>query len=59
MDPEDHAVLLTDSLFLPKSQREKTIEIFFETLKVPITHISNQLILSLYASGRQEVFLYL
>ena len=36
----------------PKQNREKTIEIMFETFKVPMTYLANSAALSLYESGR-------
>lgn len=53
--PEEHATLVTESFssrFGPKSQREKTTQVMFETFKVPAFYSALSETLSLYASGR-------
>eukprot|EP01018_Ginkgo_biloba_P003335 Gb_38661 [translate_table: standard] len=50
--PEDHPVLLTEPPLNPKANREKMMEIMFDSLNVPATYIAIQAVLSLYASGR-------
>ena len=41
-DPEEHNVFLTDCVFSPKADREKTAEIMFETFRVPSMYIGMQ-----------------
>ena len=52
VDPAEHPILLTESPKRPKSNREKMIQIMFETFNVPSFYLGIQNILSLYASGR-------
>lgn len=52
IDPQEQPVLLTEAPLNPKKNREKMIEVFFETFKVPAFYVFTQAVLALYASGR-------
>eukprot|EP01084_Bolivina_argentea_P037971 70203_1 len=52
VSPDEHKVLLTEAPSNPKSNREKMIQIMFETFSVESFYLAIQAILSLYASGR-------
>lgn len=51
-NPEEHAVLLSESPFNPTSNRECIAELLFEKYKVPAVCFKDPGSMSLYASGR-------
>lgn len=51
-DPYCHPVLLTEAPLNPKANREKLVEMLFETFDVPRAYVAIDGVLALYASGR-------
>lgn len=52
VNPEEHAVLVTEAPFNPKKNRERMIEVLFEKFDCPACFIAIQAVMSLYSSGR-------
>ena len=52
ISPEEQPVLLIEKPMRPKADREKTIQIMFETFNVPAAYLSDSSVLSLYGTGR-------
>ena len=52
MDPENHAVMLTEAPHNPRANREKMAEVMFESFQIPQLYVNIQAILSLYSTGR-------
>jgi len=52
LDTKNVNVLMTDSPFNPKENRQKIAEIFFETFKVKSLAVMNTAALSMYSTGK-------
>src|SRR5689334_9952707 len=49
--PEEHPIILTESPLNPKSYREKTTEIMFESIQCPSFYMASSSMFSLYSTG--------
>ncbi|NXA56038.1 ACTL9 protein, partial [Nothocercus julius] len=49
---EEHALLITDPLLSPSTNKEKMVELAFESLHSPGIYIASQSVLSVYAHGQ-------
>ena len=52
VDPKDTPVLITESVENPSANREKWIQILFDTFEIPSFYVASQPYLSLAATGR-------
>ncbi|XP_053145016.1 actin-like protein 9 [Hemicordylus capensis] len=50
--PEDHALLMSDPPLCPTTNREKLVEVVFESLNSPGMYVAYQSVLSVYAHGK-------
>ena len=51
IDPSEHKIMLTEAAMNPKKNREKLVELMFETFNFQGVHCSIQAVLTLYAQG--------
>ncbi|XP_072495535.1 actin, cytoplasmic-like isoform X2 [Notamacropus eugenii] len=52
IDPEEHPLLMTETIANPKANKEKLIQIMFETFRIPALYVAIRDVLSLFSSGR-------
>lgn len=50
--PQDHPLLFSDQPFSPSTNREKLVEVAFESIRSPAMYVASQSVLSVYAHGR-------
>lgn len=51
VDPQQHAVMLTDAPLNPRTNRERMAEVMFEHFHVPALYVGTQAVLPLYAAS--------
>ncbi|XP_059551233.1 actin-like protein 9 [Myotis daubentonii] len=49
---QDHPLLFSDQPFSPSTNREKLVEVAFESMRSPAMYVASQSVLSVYAHGR-------
>lgn len=49
---DEHPVMLTEAAMNPLENRQRMVEIMFESFNVPFTYVALQAVLALYAAGR-------
>ncbi|KAM4874800.1 actin-like protein 9 [Thomomys bottae] len=52
VSPKDHPLLFSDPPFSPATNREKLVEVAFESLQSPRMYVASQSVLSVYAHGK-------
>ncbi|XP_028641359.1 actin-like protein 9 [Grammomys surdaster] len=52
VDTQEHPLLFSDPPFSPATNREKLVEVAFESLHSPALYVASQSVLSVYAHGR-------
>jgi len=52
INPEDHAIMLTEAALNPMANRERLVTVHFENFGFQKVQLATQAVLSLYASGR-------
>ncbi|KAL7889104.1 hypothetical protein AOLI_G00040780 [Acnodon oligacanthus] len=52
VDVEDHPLLLTEGVMNPQVNRQRMVQLMFESFNIPLTFIALQPVLALYAAGR-------
>ena len=52
MEPGDYPAMLTEAPLNPKYNRERMLQIMFETFEVPCLYVAVQAVMALYGTGR-------